>query len=112
MDAPSEVALLPGESTVDAQRAGAVRHQQQKATGDRNVLEEHDHLDLVAEVVVEDEGGQQGKTGEKYGGDAGFPAGDDGEGAEDLSGDDDGKQGGRHAEQGHIGSGPGIGADL
>src|SRR5450432_419473 len=43
---------LPGEATIEAQRAGAVRHQQQEATGDRHVLEEHDHLDLVGEVGV------------------------------------------------------------
>lgn len=40
------------EATIEAQRAGAVRHQQQEATGDRDVLQEHDHLDLVGEVGV------------------------------------------------------------
>src|SRR6266853_6172120 len=112
MDAPSAVASLPGESTVEAQRTGTVRHQHQEAARDRDVLEEVDHLDLVAEVVVEDESGQQGKTGEKDGDDASLPAANDGERAENLCRDVDWKQGGRNAEGGHVSGGPGVGAYL
>ena len=41
------------EAAIEAQWTGAVRHQRQKAAGDRDVLEEHHHLDLVAEIGVE-----------------------------------------------------------
>src|SRR5947209_5137599 len=48
---PKRLETLPPLSvvtiaTIEAERASAVRHQQQEATGDRDVLEEHDHLDL------------------------------------------------------------------
>src|SRR5262245_11520642 len=50
-------------TSVEADRAGAFCHHQQKASRDRNVLEEHDHLYLVSEVVVEKERGQQREAG-------------------------------------------------
>ena len=44
---------LPGGTPVEAERACAIRHEQQQPAGDRHVLEEHDHFDLVAEIAVE-----------------------------------------------------------
>jgi hypothetical protein len=55
----SAVLPLLGEATIEAQRTSAVRHKQQQATGDRDVLEEHDHLDLIGEVGVENQRRQQ-----------------------------------------------------
>ena len=46
---------LPGGTPVDAERTSAVGDEQQKPTGDRDVLEEHDHLRLISEVVMEGE---------------------------------------------------------
>src|SRR6266851_2141046 len=68
-------------ASIDAQRAGAVGHQQQKASGDRDVLQEHDHLHLVAEVVVEDERAQQGEAAKQEGDNAGLPSEDYGKSA-------------------------------
>jgi hypothetical protein len=47
-----------GRTPVDAEWPGTVDYQQQQAPGDRDVLEEHDHLYLITEVIVEDERGQ------------------------------------------------------
>ena len=46
----------------------------QKATRDRHVLQEHDHLHLVREIIVKQNSGQQTKTGEQQRRDAGLPA--------------------------------------
>jgi predicted amidohydrolase YtcJ len=49
--------VLLGEAMIEAQRASAVHYQQQEATGDRDILEKHDHLDLVGKVGVENQRG-------------------------------------------------------
>src|SRR5471032_1359502 len=66
-------------TSVDAKRAGPIGHEQQEAAGNRDILEEIDHLRLISEVSVEGEGREQREPGEKEGDQACVPAGNNGE---------------------------------
>src|SRR6266550_5345256 len=79
------------EATIETQLASTVYHQQQEAADDRNVLKEHDHLDLVGKVGVEHQRRQQRVPCQEEGANAGLPAEDDGRRAEHFGGDDDRK---------------------
>src|SRR5882672_7348818 len=103
---------LLSEATVEAQGASAIGQQQQEAAGDRDILEEHDHLDLISEVRVKDECCEQRIAGEQEGGNAGLPADDNRDRTEDFGGDDDRKPRGRYAECGHVAGRRGVGTDL
>ena len=100
------------EATIEAQRAGAVRHQQQEATGDRDVLEEHDHLDLVGEVAVENQRAQQRVASEQKALTRVCQPRMMAIRAEHFGGDDDRKQNAGHTDRRHIRRCPCIGADL
>ncbi len=47
---------------VDAEPTGAYSGQQNQAAGHRHILQEHDHLDLIREVAVEDGAGDQAEA--------------------------------------------------
>src|SRR5260221_7520394 len=117
MNLAAKGALAPtsgglGESTVQAQGPWAVGHQQRQTAGNGYVLEEHDRLDLIGEIVVKQYTGQQREAGEQKGGDTRLPADDQGDRAQDFGGDDDGQQGCRDAEGSHVRGGPAVGTDL
>ncbi len=46
---------LPSNTSIDAQPTGAIRNEQEQAASDRDVLEEHDHLNLVRQIAMEDQ---------------------------------------------------------
>src|SRR5579863_5370703 len=95
-------------ASVETQRAGPVSHQDQEAAGDGEVLEKHDHLSLIGEVIVEGECSEQRKPGEQESDNSRLPTEDDGKRPEYFGGDDGGQQRARDTRRGHIGRGSAI----
>ena len=65
--------MLPPCTPVEAQRAGAIGHEQQTSTRNGQILEEHDHLCLIGEVTMKKDSGQQTESRQEEGDDAGLP---------------------------------------
>lgn len=80
-----------------------MRSEHQKRAGDGGVLHEHDHLDLIGELGVEQEGRQEGEAGQYKRDNSSFPARDNGERAAHLSEDDQRQQHARNAGRSMMG---------
>ena len=86
--------------------------QQDEAAGDRDVLQEHDLLDLIAQVAVEQHRTGDRERGQQAGDDAGAVTGNDGQAAEDFQRNDQRQQRAGDADGRHVAGGAGVGGQL
>src|SRR5450432_551974 len=86
--------------------------EQKQSTRDRDVLPEHDHLDLIGKMRVENEPGHEREAGEQERYHPRLPPDDDGERAADFNSNDDREQSARYANRGHVGGGSRVRAEL
>ncbi|KAG1181028.1 hypothetical protein G6F35_016028 [Rhizopus arrhizus] len=87
---------------INAVTPGPGAGQQQESTGQPQVLQEHDLLGRVGDVVVEDESGDQAETHQHDRHQAGLETEQDAEPAADLEGDGRPQQDARHAHRFHV----------